>query len=237
MTETYGTYFRESALKPLLRGEPRHRGVPALLAGTKRASGVGGTCPPRLSPGGGNGKGGDQTSLLPQAVRAGLAPMAGTPLLECVFVLPLFSPSTTDRSIRSIRFPEILPALPPTPLPCFYPHSEWAAMGPVQVGVRSQAQVHHHRDGPGWLGAAIYWAISEGSASLTQSPEQGGGCLCLPKLLEVCLPPRHQLMLALLPNLASLRAVARNGSAWVGLLLALGRLRSLPHFRRRPSMV
>jgi hypothetical protein len=48
----------------------------------------------------------------------------------------------------------------PTPLPCFYPHSEWAAMGPVHVGVRSQAQVHHHRDGPGLLGAAIFTAIS-----------------------------------------------------------------------------
>src|SRR5262245_59126003 len=38
---------------------------------------VGGTRPPRLSPGGGNGKGGDQTSLLPLAVRACIAPMAG----------------------------------------------------------------------------------------------------------------------------------------------------------------
>ena len=24
-----------------------------------------------------------------------------------------------------------------SPLPCFYPHSEWALLGPVQVGVRS----------------------------------------------------------------------------------------------------
>src|SRR5712691_8801251 len=47
--------FQRSALKPLLWGEP-----PAF-------GGVGGTLPPRLSPGGGNGKGGDQTSLLPQA--------------------------------------------------------------------------------------------------------------------------------------------------------------------------
>jgi hypothetical protein len=39
---TYGTYFRESALKPLLRGEPRHRCVPALFAGAQRASGRGG---------------------------------------------------------------------------------------------------------------------------------------------------------------------------------------------------
>ena len=37
----------------------------------------------------------------------------------------------------------------------------------------------------------------------TQSPEQGGGFLCLPKLLEVCWPPRYQLMLALPPPLAS----------------------------------
>jgi len=48
-------------------------------------------------------------------------------------------------------------------LPCFYPHSEWAVMGPVQVGVRSKARVHHQCDGPGLLGAAIYAAISEGS--------------------------------------------------------------------------
>src|SRR5215471_1208649 len=72
--------FQRSALKPLLRGEPRHRCVPALFAGKQRASGVGGTRPPRLSPGGGNGKGGVQTSLLPQAVRAGVAPVAGTPV-------------------------------------------------------------------------------------------------------------------------------------------------------------
>ena len=46
------------------------------------------------------------------------------------------------RSARS-AFPEVLLA-PPTPLPCFYPHSKWATLGPVQVGVRSQAQVHHY---------------------------------------------------------------------------------------------
>src|SRR5713226_2600171 len=47
--------FQRSVLKPLLWGEP-----PAF-------GGVGGTLPPRLSPGGGNRKGGDQTSLLPQS--------------------------------------------------------------------------------------------------------------------------------------------------------------------------
>ena len=40
----------------------------------------------------------------------------------------------------------------PSHLPCFYPHSRQAAIGPVQVEVRSQAQVHHHGDGPGLLG-------------------------------------------------------------------------------------
>src|ERR1035437_8706481 len=48
--------FQRSALKPLLWGEP-----PAF-------GGVGGTLPPRLSPGGGNGKGGVSNSLLPQAI-------------------------------------------------------------------------------------------------------------------------------------------------------------------------
>ncbi len=32
-------------------------------------------------------------------------------------------------------------------------------MGPVHVGVRSKAQVHHHPDGPGLLGAAISPAV------------------------------------------------------------------------------
>jgi hypothetical protein len=167
-------------LKPLLRGEPRHRCVPALFAGAQRASGVGGTRPPRLSPGGGNGKGGDQTSL-PPAVRGCVAPMAGSPLVECVLaVLPLFSPlrSATYRSISRSAFQKSCQRHPP--LPCFYPHSEWAVRGPVQVGVRSKAQVHHTVTDLGCWGAAIYSAISGGSARHTQSPEQGGGCLCLP---------------------------------------------------------
>src|SRR5215469_5203151 len=88
--------------------------------------------------------------------------MPGTRVGYCVLaLLPRFSPlrSPTD---MSIRFPEVVLA-PSTPLPCFYPHSQWAALGPVQVGVRSQAQVHHHGDGPGLLGAAILRAIFKGS--------------------------------------------------------------------------
>ena len=40
----------------------------------------------------------------------------------------------------------------PPPLPRFYPHSEWAAVGPVHVEVRFQAQVRHKRNEPGLLG-------------------------------------------------------------------------------------
>jgi hypothetical protein len=47
--------------------------------------GVGGTLPPRLSPGGGNGKGGDQTSLLPQAFACAL-------YLDAALLAPLASP-------------------------------------------------------------------------------------------------------------------------------------------------
>ena len=102
--------FQRSALKPLLRGEPRHRCVPALFAGTQRASSVGGTRPPRLSPGGGNGKGGVQTSVPPQAVRVAVVRMPGTPLVYCVLaLLPRFSPLTitkpTGRSART-AFPK-----------------------------------------------------------------------------------------------------------------------------------
>jgi hypothetical protein len=63
------------------------------FAAVQRASGVGGTRPPRLSPAGGNGKGGVQTSLLPQAARAGIVRVPGTPLVYCVLaLLPRFSP-------------------------------------------------------------------------------------------------------------------------------------------------
>jgi hypothetical protein len=93
--------------------------------------------------------------------------MAGTPLVCCMLaLLPCFFFSITitnivdplDQLSRSL-------AGATHSLPCFYPHSEWAAMGPVQVGVRSKAQVHHHGDGPGLLGAAIYSAISEGPST------------------------------------------------------------------------
>ena len=76
-----------------------------------------------------------------------MTPMVGTPLVEYVlaFFLPLFSPDLRSPTYMSIsRSAFQVSSAPPTPLPCFYPHSKWAALGPVHVGVRFQAQVHHH---------------------------------------------------------------------------------------------
>jgi hypothetical protein len=50
--------------------------------------------------------------------------------------------------------------------------------GPVQVGVRLQAQVHHDRDEPGLVGVLPSNERSYGPAHNAQSPEQGGGCHC-----------------------------------------------------------
>ena len=151
--------------EPPLRGEPRHRWVPALFAGAQHASGVGGTRPPRLSPEGGNGKGGDQTSLLPQAVRAGLAQMAGTPLVECVLALPRFCPLLSPKPICRSARSAFQKSCRRHPLLCrasirTLNGPRWAR---CKLGSDSQAQVHHHSDGPGLLGAAISPAISEGS--------------------------------------------------------------------------
>ena len=185
---------------------------------------------------GGNGKGGVPTSL-PQAVRVGIVRVPGTPLFYCVLALvPRFLSITITKPIgRSARsaFPEVLLA-PPTPLPCFYPHSQWAAMGPVQVGVRSQAQVHHTVTDLGCWGAAIYSAISGGSARHTQSPEQGVGCFAYETSRDVCL-----LASALSTQcwLCFLLWLPECGcSEWLclgGLLLDLGRLRC---FRGRRAM-
>src|SRR5262249_37061507 len=103
---------------------------------------------------GGNGKGGVPTSLLPQAVRAGVMRMSGTPLVYCALGLlprffPLRSPTIDFAPLK--RLSRTLAGATHS-LPCFYPHSKWAAIGPVHVGVRSQAQVHHHGDGPGVAG-------------------------------------------------------------------------------------
>jgi len=52
---------------------------------------------------------------------------------------------------------------PPTS-PGFYPHSEWAALGPVQFGVRFQARVHHRGDELGLLGCCNLIDDLQGSA-------------------------------------------------------------------------
>jgi hypothetical protein len=69
-------------------------------------------------------------------------------------------------------------------------------LGPVQVGVRSKAQVHHQRDGPGIVGVLLSNVRSYGPSALTQSPEQGGGCRRLPNFLDSFWFSRHQRMSA-----------------------------------------
>ena len=121
--------------------------MPALFAGGQRASGVGGTRPPRLSPGGKRERG--SSDFLAAAGSLSLHDADGRDATSGVcarFFSTTFSLQITITNIYvdlSISFPEVSSA-PPTPLPCFYPHSKWAALGPVHVGVRFQAQVHHH---------------------------------------------------------------------------------------------
>ena len=105
------------------------------------------------------------------------------------------------RSARS-AFPEVLLA-PPTPLPCFYPHSHGPHWARCKLGSDLKPRsITTVTDLGCWVLPSCERSLKDQSYQ-TQSPEQGGGCHCLPKLLEVCWPPRHQLMLALLPYLAS----------------------------------
>src|SRR5215469_13363705 len=125
-------------------------------------------------------------------------------------------------SIRSFRFPEVLLA-PPTPVPCFYPHSHGPHWGPVHVGIRSQAQVHHHRDGPGLWGAAIFTAISAKDQWRYRSHPN--------KAVDVFTnktsggrPPRYQLMLAMRSLLWLPACGCWEWLCFGGVLLALGLL-------------
>jgi hypothetical protein len=80
------------------------------------------------------------------------------------------------------------------PLPCFYPHSEWAASGArCKLGSdlipRSITAVMNL----GLLGLPSIARSLYRPALTTQSPEQGGGCRCLPNLLDRIWFSLHQL--------------------------------------------
>jgi hypothetical protein len=51
---------------------------------------------------------------------------------------PIFLPVSSVSTGQQAVIPEVV--LAPSTLPGFYPHSEWAALGPVHVGVRSESQ-------------------------------------------------------------------------------------------------
>jgi hypothetical protein len=88
----------------------------------------------------------------------------------------LFSDSAPRKLVGSLLQAITLEVvlMPPT-LPGFYPHSEWTTVGPVHVGVRFKAQVHHNDDGPGLLGYCHLTSDLPRPAHDTQLPEQGGG--------------------------------------------------------------
>ena len=95
-------------------------------------------------------------------------------------------------------------------------------MGPVQVGVRSKAQVHHQGDGPGLLGAAIFTAISAkdqwGSRSHPNKAVDVFACQNFSRGLLASALSTHvgSASSSGFPN-----AVARNGSALVACFLTL----------------
>ena len=61
-------------------------------------------------------------------------------------------------------------------LPGFYPHSEWAALRPVHVGVRLAASQARHCWRAWVVGCCYLWGDLVGPAGYSQSPEQGVGC-------------------------------------------------------------
>src|SRR5258706_8327728 len=66
-------------------------------------------------------------------------------------------------------------------------------MGSVHVEVRFQAQARHDSNGPGLLGCCHLANDLERPTDNAQSPEQGGGCRCLPNFKDIWSPP-DQLM-------------------------------------------
>ena len=211
-------------MKPLLRGEPRHRCVQALFAGAQRASRVGGTRPPRLSTGGGNGKGGVQTSLLPQAVRVGVVRMSGTPLGNYVLAfLPCFSSfrSPIDVSIRSFRFPKSCwrhPLLCRASIRTLMGRTGARCMLGSDLKPRSITTVTDL----GLLGAAIFTTISAKDQWRLRSHPNKAVDVFANKTSRGW-PPRYQLMLAIVPSSGFLNAICWE---WLRLggVLALGLL-------------
>src|SRR6266436_2732026 len=66
-------------------------------------------------------------------------------------------------------------------------------MGSGHVEVRFQAQARHDSNGPGLLGCCHLANDLERPTDNAQSPEQGGGCRCLPNFKDIWSPP-DQLM-------------------------------------------
>jgi hypothetical protein len=148
--------FSESALKPLLWGEPPAGCVPApqsslanhhhiLTAGAQPAGGVGGTRPAPAFPRRGKRERGDSNSSLPQAN------------------------SYRDRAHRLCAHALVV-ASPLSVPPCFHTHSPWTRPKP-----RREPGARCHSVGPGLLSYVVdlrrpAFQLGGGSTSSTQSP-------------------------------------------------------------------
>jgi hypothetical protein len=80
-----------------------------------------------------------------------------TVLEFCIIIVWFRSQNILDLLRTKSSWKTLADATPP--LPCFYPHSEWAARARCKLGFDLNTQVHHSRDEPGIVGAAIYRAI------------------------------------------------------------------------------
>src|SRR6266700_1385560 len=105
-------------------------------------------------------------------------------------IIPVRSQKYIDRRFVPLRFSKS--CLQPPLLPGFYPHSQGASWGPVQVGVRSQTRPHHNRDGAWRFGCCHLFSDLQGSGDYPQSPEQGEWMSLLQTFPITNRPPRHQ---------------------------------------------
>jgi hypothetical protein len=186
-------------LNPPCGGSRGIDGCQRFLLARSVASGVGGTRPPRLSPGGETGKGEIRLPCCRRRFALAWRWQARRWLSVCARSTTFLSVTITNLLCRSARS-AFQKSCRRHPLLCraSIRTLHGPAMGPVQVGSDLRPRPITTVTNLGcWVLPSCGRSLKDQSYQ-TQSPEQGGGCLCLPKLLDVCRPPRHQLMLVLL---------------------------------------
>jgi hypothetical protein len=224
-------------LNPPCGGSRGIDGCQRFLLARSVASGVGGTRPPRLSPGGETGKGEIRLPCCRRRFALAWRWQARRWLSVCARSTTFLSVTITNLLCRSARS-AFQKSCRRHPLLCraSIRTLHGPAMGPVQVGSDLRPRsITTVTDLGCWVLPSCGRSLKDQSYQ-TQSPEQGGGCLYLPKLLDVCRPPRPSTHVGSAPHLVSLRLLGMvcPGDGFACFLL--GRLRSLPHFRCRRAI-